>query len=382
MLRRILYGLLALGLLVLGTVAFMARHSFRRESEPAWRGWSVQALENDTLVLERWLAARGARVSRAGGRISPEGLPPGGVLILLRLDPVPLDEAQAKALLAWVHEGGFLLVDGSAAPDNNGDGTKALFRLLGAELVDLETKADHTRFHTDRWEDVDETLALHRNPRWRIKVDPTAWDFLMGGDQGEVLVLRPEGKGKVALASDLGFLFNEAFPELDHAVWLDRVLGTTSGTPVVVWSKPAEAALLGWLWSRAWPFLVACASLVGVWLWGGFQRFGPWLPASVPGRRSLREHLEAAGRFMWGQGGQEGLVVVARESVLRLASCRHPGFRALTQAQRLRFLQETTGLPEADIAMGLDDRPGAGSEVLARRLQVCLLLRHRLSARG
>jgi hypothetical protein len=206
----------------------------------------------------------------------------------------------------------------------------------------------------------------------------------MGTEAGQVAVRRPEGQGVVALASDLSFLYNEGFIALDHAAWLSRILGEPkAGQRAVVWSQPVDPSLLAWIWARAWPFLIGCGLLLAAWLWAGAGRFGPWLPAAPVGRRSLLEHLVASGRFLWRHGGgPEALVAVTRAAVLRRAARLHPAFPGLPEGERWAYLAQRGGLAEADVAEALDDRPGATPEVLGRRLQVLLHLRHGLTRKG
>ncbi len=378
--RRVLLALLGLLMVAILGLAFLARPSFQREPEEVTTGWSAAAMADDTLVLERWLARSGWGVRRAGGVLKPADLPPGGLLILMRTGPGGLGEGEVDTLLTWVRAGGHLLVDGSAAPLNDARGTAALFTRLGAELRALpEAERAQSRDHTDRFGEDDATYALQRSPQWRIQVDLEAWDLCMGTKTGQVLVRRPEGQGVVALASDLSFLYNDGFITLDHAAWLARILGDPKpGQVALVGSLPVDPSLLGWLWERAWPFLLACGILLGAWLWAGLWRFGPWLPEAPTARRSLLEHLVASGRFLWRHGGgPEAMVAATRAAVLRRAARLHPAFPALPEAERWAYLAGRAGLPVSDIAEALDDRPGASAQVLGRRLQILLHLRQR-----
>lgn len=383
MIRRLALALL--GLLLAGglTLAFLARGSFRQEPVEVPTGWSAKALEDRTLVLSRWLATQGWAVRRDGGGFTEAALPPGGLVILLQTGPAGLGEADADRLLAWVREGGNLLVDGSAAPLNDARGTAPLFRRLGAELISLPEAERTQAHHTDRFSDEGVVLAIQRSPEWRIRVERADWAWWMGTKSGEVLVRRPEGKGSVQLASDLSFLYNDTFPELDHAAWLARILPPESGRrEAVIWSRPADPSFLAWLWRRAWTFLLACGVLLTAWLWKGLWRFGPWLPEAPTSRRSLLEHLVATGRFLWRQGGgPEALVAACRAAVLRRATRLHPAFPTLAEGARWAYLAARSGLPESEIAEALDERPGTPPERLGRRLHLLLHLRHRLSPR-
>jgi len=377
--RRLLLAFLVLLSLSGAGIAWMSRHSFQRQTIQIPAGWSAKMLEDDTLFLEKWLSRRGWNARRTGGLIQSKELPPRGVVILLHLSH-PISEDEVDTLLAWVKEGGLLVVDGSAAPFNDGLGTRLLFKRLGAELVSIEDKkSPGSEPGTDRFSRDETPYAMRRNDAWRLKVDRSTWDDVLGNDKGEVMVQRAEGHGKVTLASDLSFLYNMQFGELDHAAWLSRILGDPApGSAAVVWSRPVDRALLPWLWARAWAFLIACGVLLVAWLWRGLWRFGPMLPDPPATRRSLREHLAACGRFLWRHGGQEALVAASRAAVLRRAAKLHSAFPVLAEEDRWAYLAERSNLSVPEIAEALDDRPGATTEILARRLQMLQLLRHRL----
>jgi hypothetical protein len=360
----------------------LARHSFVQESEQVPLPWSAQALEDETLMMEKWLAARGFPVRRCGGPIARKELPPEGTVVLLQLSS-PLTEGEVDTLLAWVREGGRLLVDASAAPTNDQRGTKALLDRLGAVLEkSTKTGASQRTIQTDTFQNGEVPYRMRCSQQWRLRVDKGSWDYLLGNKNGEMLVVRQEGQGKILLTADCSFLYNTSFAELDHAAWLARVLSDVGVKPakgVVVWSKILEMALFPWLWDRARVFLIACAVLLIAWLWAGMRRFGSVLPPSSTARRSLVEHLEASGRFLWHGGGRESLLTASRAAVLRLASRHHPAFPCLSEPERLALLSQRSDLPEEDIASALNDRPGVAPEEQALHLQILQTLRQRLT---
>jgi len=126
------------------------------------------------------------------------------------------------------------------------------------------------------------------------------------------------GEGTVTALSEAGFLENEALVEHDHAALLwalvdgDAAASPTSAT-LVYWTQPPS--LWRWLKTAALPALISGGALLVVWLWGATRRFGPILPDPAPGRRSLLEHLDAAGNYAWKRGDRRALLMGVRDAV-------------------------------------------------------------------
>ena len=287
------------------------------------------------------------------------------------------------SLLAWVRGGGRLLVDCSAAPFNDRRGTRVLLDRLGVILESTAKEEDSEQ--PFRIETVQSDVASYHvrfNRMWRLRSDQKEQLPALADQSGEMLMLRQEGRGRILLLADCSFLYNNSFAEQDHAAWLARILGDAGADPAkgaVVWSRIQELALLPWLWDKARPFLIACAALLVAWLWAGMRRFGSVLPPALTARRSLLEHLEASGRFLWHRGGREALLATSRAAALRRASRLHPAFPSLPEAERLAFLSRHSGLPEEDVASSLIDRPGLTAEEQAQYLQILQTLRQRLT---
>ncbi|HJW08839.1 MAG TPA: DUF4350 domain-containing protein [Holophagaceae bacterium] len=384
-LRRLLLGLGAMLLLGLVAVAFMSRHSFRKEPVPVEVGLHGEALEDQTLLLEKWLRAEGRTVTRGGGLLLPQELPEGGTLILLHLSH-PVSDGEAKLLLDWVRRGGVLITDGSAAPFNDGRSLAALHKALGVTLKDLKPDAldsmgeGHDE-HTMTILKGETPYRIRTSNRWRLEPsDPEAWHYRLGNEKGFSLLNRQEGEGVLSLTPDLSFLYREGLTELDHAAYFQRLLPGPhgNGARVVVWSRPVKLSLFAWLWDHAWPAILALLALVGAWLWRGWPRFGPLMPEPLPERRSLLEHLSASARLMWRGGASAHLVSATRESLERRAQRLNPAYASLDLGARAQWLAEATGGQADLIAAALDDRPAPNAEGHAQALVTLEQLRQRL----
>lgn len=383
--RRFLIGLLAAVVVAGAFLAWMSRHSFRRVPRSIEVGLKGEAVENDSLLLQKWLEAEGRKVTRKGGELLAGELPEGGVVILLRLSR-PLTPAEVETLLAWVRRGGHLLTDGTPAPFNDDRGLAALHKALGVTLKnirpeEIEFLTPKQREGTDTFEEGEVPYRIRRSSRWRLVPEHAgSWGFSMGYKGLEVLLTREEGKGRITLTPDLSFVYRRTLAELDHAAYLHRLLSLQAGEgPVVVWSRPTELSLFLWLWNHAKAPGLALLALLGAWIWKGWPRFGPMLPEPQPRRRSLLEHLTASARLMWWGGAEVHLVARTRTALERRAQRLNPAFGSLAPGAKAEWLAQATGGTADAIHAALDDRPGRTSQQLAQDLITLERLRQRLS---
>ena len=382
--RRLLAGgliLLAAALLALG---WLSRNSFQRLTESEDTGLQGEALENRTLLLQKWLEAGGRPVLRRGGELLARDLPRDGTLILLHLSQ-PVTEMEAATLLAWVRGGGHLLTDGSPAPFNDERGLAVLHRHLGVTLRDRTAPSalgapEFKRPGKDQFGDQERPYRVWRSAKWRLVPDRLEdWPLNLGSEGAQVLLSRPEGAGRITLTPDLGFVYGEALAQDDHAAYLERLLAPKPGPgPVVVWSRPMDTSLLAWVWAHGRASLLALGLLLAAWAWGGWGRFGPLLPAPPVQRRSLLEHLSASARQIWWEGSGAYLVACARERLERRAQRLNPGYGALDLGGRADWLARATGAHADAIGSALDDRPGREAHRLAQDLITLVRLRQRL----
>lgn len=382
--RRLLLGLLLAFASAVLILVWLSRHSFQRVPRSIEVGLKGEALENPTLLLQKWLEADGRKVARKGGELLGSELPEGGVLILLQVSQ-PMTSSEVETVLAWVRRGGHLLTDGTAGPFNDERGLAALHQALGVTLKNVRPEemaflAQKQQEGTDTFYPGEVPYRIRRSSRWRLVADhPKAWDYSMGVKGTEVLLTRKEGQGRITLTPDLNFLYYRFLAELDHAAYVQRLLALQPGrAPVVVWSRSVELSLFTWLWDHARAPILALLLLVGAWVWKGWPRFGPLLPVPLPQRRSLLEHLTASARLMWWGGAGSHLVATTRSALERRAQRLNPAFEALDLGGKAEWLAQLTGGSADAIAAALDDRPGRSSHQLAQDLITLERLRQRL----
>lgn len=160
---------------------------------------------------------------------------------------------------------------------------------------------------------------------------------------------RDLGAGRVTVTTDPRIFTNEHLEEADHALFLADVVVAHRGVPagaLFVLSGDAPS-IAGLVWRSAWTVVLALAALVLAWAWRASTRFGPLLPRQGRTRRSLLEHVEATGHFLWRQQAEQVLLESARRRLKQRILRRHPELAELEGDALVDAVAEALGvLPE------------------------------------
>jgi hypothetical protein len=334
--RRALH--LAIVGLALCLGAFLFTQNYAIVKDRVWVGMSGEARVNWLLAARMLLTRMGARVQESSDLTRLDKFPLSGT-ILLAADRSELDPPTATRLLAWVQDGGHLVV--------------AVERPYGhdplLEMLGVSVQQDDLRNSASRADDVtlpDGThlrVDLMPSPRLHDDEDAASWTH---ESHGAIRILQiPYEDGLVTILSTFRPFSNYAIGHLDHAELLWRLAGD-NGHPLEVWlvRHLDLQSLPGWLLKNAMPFLVALAVFLMLALWRAMPRFGPLRPNPAPDRRSLVEHLSAMGRFYSMQRELPKLVQIVRQDGLDLLAARAPETRGQDGAARLKTAARLTGL--------------------------------------
>jgi len=172
----------------------------------------------------------------------------------------------------------------------------------------------------------------------------------------------PWGEGRVTVLADTYFMTTDAIGDRDHAELVHRLALREPGTPVWIvvgdaWPSPWQLAQ-----RHAWMILVSLGALLLAWLAAVVRRLGPLIPDTSVERRSLMEHVEASGRFLWRRGARAELLAAVRRALRDRIQQRHPGWMRLPKAELHRALAKRAGLRGADVARALEDPTEPGPE--------------------
>lgn len=152
------------------------------------------------------------------------------------------------------------------------------------------------------------------------------------------------GEGTVTAVVDSSFMRNDTIGEHDHAeLLLELVRDGAPRRGALLVLRGGAPSLLALAFRHGWMVAVSAVVLLAVWLWLASRRFGPVLPAAAPRRRSLLEHVQAAGAFLYRQGCQLELLESTRNAVKRRLAAILPAAATLEGGELAEAVSQETG---------------------------------------
>ncbi|MDX1515472.1 MAG: DUF4350 domain-containing protein [Woeseiaceae bacterium] len=341
----VLLGILAA--VLIATWFFSTHEKVTREE---YVGYSGHARYNDFLAAEMLLTELGYEASSRSSFTPEAWLPDTTDTIVSRVSTSFSVPGQRETLQWWVNNGGHLVLFPSPedadvndeflelfgyrlyAPDYDFDDDGSSDRELEYETLEADYSIDlaYAYYRIESLEGVENTATL--TDRW-----------------GTIAVRRQYGDGIVTVIARSSFFENDFLESQDHArFFLDTVAGHIK--PGQVWFIYAAAfpALWKLIWDSAPYAVFAGLALLLAALWAVIPAAGPKIRPQPAVRRSIVEHIRAAGRFVWRQRGAGDLGDSAVTALVHDAERRHPGIGRLPRQQQARVIAKITGRdPEA-----------------------------------
>jgi hypothetical protein len=370
-------------------------------------GLSDEAKKNPFLALGRLLQRMGAKSEFALSPVQLTRPPEKGVLVLANRRLAFMTPQRVREIDVWVRRGGLLVAEAEMGAIDD-----PLLELYGIEREVpswMKKGSSSSRKREAEKEKEKEKEGAKASGKRADPVATIAWpgaerplrvrqwgSGMRIGGEGEpeqlltsvadnrlVFVSFAAGQGRVVFLSDFGFLRNGGIGDHDHAEFAWRLI-TNAPEPrtAMLFLRIPNPSLLAWMRENAWPVIVAGIVLVLLWLGRIVPRFGPLEPEAPPVRRSLLEHLRAAGRFVWARGEAKYLLDAVRDRVWRTAMRRRGGLKGLADSkaeETLAALTHSTGATVRQALRGDGRDPAAFMQTAGALQSLERGLAHRLT---
>lgn len=327
-------GFVALMLLVGGATWFFTTHEQVTEEEEV--GLHGLAAINDYLAAERTLEALGIPADTWYVLSEPPDY--GDTVVVLSTDPEERERIHSR-LDGWAWDGGHVV---AVAVQDSED---PFMEAVSAELDPGVFRSDTTEYEV--WDPAKEEY------RWvtaDLSGSLSTWrelDTWLDDDDGEIVAFSVvQGSGRLSLLADATFMDNEHIGRRDHAALMFGLLADDLPGQVVFVTRAGRDSLLSLALEHGWMVVISGATLLLGWMAAAAPRFGPMAPPESVERRSLLEHITAAGAFHWRHGHSETLLAPARRAALARLRRQHPDLGGLTGVALVRAIAEREQMDE------------------------------------
>lgn len=335
--RALTVGILIL--LVGGAVAAWP-YVFEAVEETVVGDYEGEAVKNPLFALQEML-----RRLEIPTRTEPllDELPPADHALVLASPGWGYGAGDVDRLLAWVEEGGHLVVTPSELDEE--DPLLNAVDIWGFYQGDWDSEAEGAEpaataegelsESADPEPDVLEAAEPSAGDGEAIEIPASAfasdrrpWIFLYHGGEGEVLradgpleaawmLTLGVGQGALTALADGTILTNDQLAEKDHALiaWHAIVLGEDPPAGVLLIHGDIRPSIWALMTDRAWPIGLSLIVLVLAALVNFSRRIGPKVEDPDHERRHLEEHVSAVGRFFWRRGLEDVLIRSTRRAL-------------------------------------------------------------------
>lgn len=348
-------------------------------------GYSGEARINDFLAADMLLNELGIEADSRESLTPSLWLPDFSDTLVTRASSTIAVGAERDLLMGWVANGGHLVL---LPPDDGSRFTDELLAAFDFQLIDTFNQEDDETSEAANDEDGEEdenedTYSYSVDlVGTRYRIESTSEDFpgaTLTDDLGIVAARRQWANGHITLLGGSHFFSNFSIGESNHArLLLDAVAGYVEPGKVWFIYDAAFPSLLQVIWQNA-PYVV-CGFLVVLffWLWSIMPRFGPAIEPAPAVRRSIIEHVRAAGHFAWKNRGAGSLAGSSTDAVMHEAEFRHPGIGRLNVQDQARQIAKLTDLPAQTVLDVLADQHDPKHREFTHKMRSLQRIRKRL----
>lgn len=327
---------------------FKTHHRVERSE---YIGYSGEARYNEFLAAELLLQEVGIEADSKSSLTPTTWLPEYDETIVSRLTESMAVTDESTALFIWVSNGGHLVL---FPPKDDTQITSEFLEDVGLSITaveyDYDGEADDEKSEEVDDEPVDYVLDLD-NTYQRIELyDADEFSATLSDDHGNVVVRRGWGGGFITVIADETYFYNDYIDDFDHArLFLDSVDGYVRSEKVWFVLDAAFPTLWALIWENGFYVVIASAVAIFLWLWSVMPRFGPAIEARESERRSILEHVAAAGHFAWRHHGTSTLTTSSIAALVHDAELLHPGIGRLSADEQAKILSKISGVPAQTI---------------------------------
>jgi len=398
--RKLKIALVVLVVLLLSALVGIFVTIFEQYDSERDIGLKGEAAFNPLIAAQRFLEKSGIETESVVSMLELKDLPGQRDILFLATRRFDIGPALRDKIMAWVSDGGHLIIVAWPESDSDSELHDPLLEQLNISVhyddfewdVCEEKNTDVVQFENNEFIREDnknskpdqknssdkekivttcadnenqplEVTILQDREKSKVNFNPSIWltstnedkaNWVVNSENGAHLVEYLINKGLVTVLSDYDFLTTTQLKKFDHAAFLWYLVhySNNSGKVWIVY-KGDMPPLYVWLIKNVWAPLLAFGFIIIIWIWSVLPRFGALYPVQSSNRRHLIEHIRASGQFLWKNKYSDGLIHETRNALQEQITKRHPNWNKLTETELVIRLAKQSGLSSDSVELAL-----------------------------
>ncbi|MEM7249853.1 MAG: hypothetical protein AAF493_00425 [Pseudomonadota bacterium] len=342
---------------LIGLAAVWFLRNFELRDVEVYKPFEGEAAVNEWLAARRLLRAMGLDARDRSAWHPNRKLGPHDVVVFGK---AAASDLPVFEVIEWIEAGGVAIIDVGA---------------LVLPPIALELDVHRRR--------VDEETKSRRIARdLFVQTDARFVPGIEEGGGNDCAMKQSLGAGEIVWLCDLSWANNWSIGNVPHAQALFRLaVSATNRTeveqPVRLWlfRRIDQPSLFSILWNDGRLAVITFLVLLLLFGWRASRRFGPLRPSPSTARRSLGEHLQSVGWFLWRTDRRELLLAGLRDEVI----AKSPAVgKDISLDERIRQLAHATGESAERIRHALYDAPTSQRGEFVERVATLIRMRRSL----
>lgn len=380
--QAVIFGLI--GVLVASGVAWWFFDTFERRVEEKDVGFQGEARRNDYLAAERFLQKFGMEIKSLPTILDLKTMPETKDILFIPTGRYDLAPEKMQELLAWVKQGGHLIVRARRGSRRGVEMNDELFQSLGVETHTSKKIA----FFAD---EKSEVIDVHVNKKvenkkvefykgvWMEDLASHELSWQVDGENGSHLLEYSLGEGYVTLLSDTAFMGNASIAKNDHASFLYTMVHINNrDRQLWIIRNDDMPSLLSLVKDKAPATLILFGIFIVFWLWYVSRRFGPLIASPKPVRRSLREHITSSGFYQWRNHHRTELFLSAKTALQEQIAQSRPLWAKLDEMKLAGKLGKIASIPSDQVLSVLQAEKADKETEFTQFIEILSVIRKKL----
>ncbi|TRY30708.1 DUF4350 domain-containing protein [Aliiglaciecola sp. M165] len=344
--------ILTLMALVIGLYLY---NSIEVYEETVSSGFEAEALQQEFLAAQAFLQLHDKNVEleddyRALYADSSKGVyPQYDHTVILSEGEIALSSALKDQILAWVEQGGHLILALNASSEEDGFRANALINHLNVGIDWLPTDefggSTTEQYPTEIVNSDDQVLMVNLENSYRLALpESESITYSVGDEDGITFAQMEMGQGLITLLTEVYIWNNYQIDEEDNVELLALLVGNSP--KVYIFSAKELPHWFSLLMDFAPYFIWVGSGLILVMMWRAAVRFGPVLYEGESYFSPFSVHIKASGEYYWRAGKQKELIEDVRRGIFAALYHKRPVCRGADKSIVVKHLCQISEWPE------------------------------------